>query len=134
MMRVMLDEGVPRHLAQALTTFSLHASAFPNTWKGIRNGLLLARVQAEGYDVLLTNDKSIGRQQNMLGRMIAVVAVPTNWRPLLMPRAADIAATIRLAKPGDHISIALNGSRRIDNRPVGGTTLPPIAPFQVWAP
>lgn len=127
----MLDEGMPRQMVEALRAFDVEASHFPNTWKGLRNGLLLARVEKEGFDVLLTNDRSIARQQNISGRGIAVVAVPTNWRPILLPRADDIAATIRLAEKGDHISIALNGSRRIDNRPVGGTELRPIAPFRL---
>ena len=125
-MRVMLDEGLPRHLAAALLPFGLEASAFPNAWKGIRNGTLLNRVQADGFDVLLTNDKSIGRQQSITGRTIAVVAVPTSWRPILLPRAEDIAATIRMAAPGDHLTMGLNGSRRIDNRPLGGMILPSI--------
>ena len=40
--RVLLDEGVPRQLAEPLEAAGLSVSSYPNSWKQITNGELLA--------------------------------------------------------------------------------------------
>jgi hypothetical protein len=63
--RVLLDEGVPRHLAAPLETAGFNTTPYPRAWKQIRNGELLERAEREGFDVLITNDKNIYTQQNL---------------------------------------------------------------------
>ncbi len=63
--------------------------------------------------MLLTNDKNIADQQSLKGRSVAVVALPLNRRAAIMARIDDIVDTIRRAKPGQHVVMGLDGSRRV---------------------
>lgn len=112
-MRVVLDEGVPRHLADALRASGVDADRFRTAWKGIGNGTLLRAAEAAGYAVLVTNDKNIADQQSFVGRMLAVVSLPVNRRSALMARVANIADTILRTKPGQHVAITLDGRRHV---------------------
>jgi hypothetical protein len=67
--RVLLDEGVPRHLAEPLGAAGFSTAPYPNSWKQITNGELLALAEREGFDVLVTNDKNITAQQNLQGEI-----------------------------------------------------------------
>ena len=132
-MKVVLDEGVPRSLAGALRALGLDAAAFDPTWIGLRNGVLLRRVEAAGYSVLLTNDKNMAFQQSLKGAAVAVVALPLNRRSVVLARAADIAETIRRASPGRHLLMNLDGTRTV--RGFEGDTLvvadlPPVPTFK----
>lgn len=42
-------------------------------WQGIKNGELLAKVEAEGFEVLVTADKNMPYQQSMAGRGFALL-------------------------------------------------------------
>jgi predicted nuclease of predicted toxin-antitoxin system len=133
-MRVVVDEGVPRQLAAALQRAGLDAHRFKSIWKGFTNGRLIAAVEADGFDVLLTNDKNMASQQNLEGRTVAVVALPSNRRATVMSRLADIIDTLERAAPGQHVAIEQDGSRRARGiGPDGRTTveeLPPVPPFR----
>ena len=110
-MRVVVDEGVPRQLVQALREVGLAADRFRDDWKQITNGELIRAAEAEGYAVLLTNDKNMADQQSLEGKSLAVVALPLNRRAAVMARVGDIADTIRRAKPGQHVVMGLDGTR-----------------------
>lgn len=131
-MRVVLDEGVPRQLADALRKHGLVADPFKKVWQQTSNGALIRLVEAEGYAVLITNDKNMADQQSLAGRNLAVVALPLNRRSVVMARVDDIADTIRLAKPGQHVSIGLDGTRTARSVVAGLTVmedLPDVPPF-----
>ena len=110
-MRVLLDEGVPRHLAEPLEAAGLSVTPYPNSWKQITNGELLALAERQGFDVLVTNDKNMGAQQNLHGRRIALVALPTNLRRQVMLLAPRVIAAIRRAGPGQFIIIEPDSER-----------------------
>ena len=101
--RVLLDEGVPRHLAESLNAAGFSAAPYPNSWKQISNGELLTLAEREGFDVLVTNDKNIIAQQNLRNRNIAIVVLPTNRRRKVMALAPRIANAIKRVQPGQWI-------------------------------
>jgi predicted nuclease of predicted toxin-antitoxin system len=103
--RVLLDEGVPRHLVGPLDAAGFSATAYPNSWKQITNDELLSRAEAEGFDVLVTNDKNMMTQQNMRGRRVGLIVLPTNLRRLVMQLAPEIVRAIRRIKPGQCVII-----------------------------
>ena len=86
--------------------------AFKKAWQQLSNGALIRAVDADGYAVLLTNDKNMADQQSLVGRNLAVVALPLNRRSAIMTRVEDIADTIFRAKPGQHVMIGLDGTRK----------------------
>ncbi len=118
-MRVVIDEGVPRQLVQALTERGIDAARFPRGWVSLSNGALIRACEAAGFDILVTNDKNIADQQSLHGRRLTVIALPHNRRRAILERADDVADTIRRAGPGAHIVIELDGTRTV-RRLVGG--------------
>jgi hypothetical protein len=101
--RVLLDEGVPRHLAESLNAAGFPASPYPNNWKQISNGELLPLAEREGFDVLVTNDKNVIAQQNLRDRNIAIIVLPTNRRREVMALAPRITNAIKRVQPGQWI-------------------------------
>ena len=64
-MRAVIDEGVPRRVVGLLRESGCDVSTFPNNWKGLKNGRLLARVEEAGFEILLTCDKNMRFQQDI---------------------------------------------------------------------
>jgi predicted nuclease of predicted toxin-antitoxin system len=103
--RVPLDEGVPRHLAEPLDAAGLSATPYPNAWKQITNGELLTLAERQGFDVLVTNDKNMSAQQNLRGRNIAIIVLPTNLRRRVMELASQVVNAVRRIQAGQCIVI-----------------------------
>jgi hypothetical protein len=97
---VLLDEGVPRHLAGPLDAAGFSTTPYPNVWKQMANGELLALAEEQGFDVLVTNDRNIYAQQNLQGRKLKriepgqyVVIEPTGSRPVIDYNAPEAETT-----------------------------------------
>jgi hypothetical protein len=97
--RVLLDESVPRPVLRAFpkgkaTTVDLLG------WKGIKNGSLLLRAEAQGFEVLITSDKSMADQNDLSNRQLAGLVLPhANW-PKLRGMLDKIAAAVTGLPPG----------------------------------
>jgi hypothetical protein len=97
--RVLLDQGTPAPLRRALEGHSV-ATAHEQGWATLTNGELLAA--AEGaFDVFVTTDQNLRHQQNLAGRRLAILVLPTTSWPRLKPHAAAIAAAVAALRPGD---------------------------------
>lgn len=107
-MRVLLDEGVPRPLAKKLQECGVDAAPFPNEWKQLANGALLDRVEAEGFAVLITNDKKMRHQQSLSRRKIGVLVLPTNRLPELRRLAGRIAEAARSAPKSEFTVLSMD--------------------------
>ena len=72
-MKLLLDEQMPRkiarHFPEDITVDHVHHKG----WEGIKNGELLKRAAADGYDALISADKNMSYQQNDRALMISVV-------------------------------------------------------------
>jgi len=97
--RVPLDQGVPAPLRRALVDHSV-ATAYERDWASLTNGELLAAAE-EAFDVLVTTDQNLRYQQNLAGRRLAILVLPTTSWPRLQPHAAAIAAAIFGLRPGE---------------------------------
>jgi hypothetical protein len=131
---VLLDEGVPRHLAGPLEAAGFSTSPYPNAWKQMNNGELLGVAEDQGFDVLVTNDRSIYAQQNLRGRKLAIVVLPTNLRRHIMDRASDVVDTVKRIAPGQYVVIELSGLRPVIdyNLPEAEPSeMPSIQPFKL---
>jgi predicted nuclease of predicted toxin-antitoxin system len=109
--RVLLDEGVPRHLAKPLEASGISVTPYPNAWKQITNGELLALAERQGFEVLVTNDKNIGSQQNLRGRNISIIVLPTNLRRQVMELAPQVVNAILQIHPGQYIIVEPDTAR-----------------------
>lgn len=72
-MRVLLDESLPRPLAELLAGHEARTVAQAG-WRGVENGALLRRA-ADSFDVVLTADQNIEFQQNLRTLPVAVIVL-----------------------------------------------------------
>lgn len=104
MKRVLLDHCVPRRVRQALVDCET-ATAFQRGWAQLKNGALLKAAEDAFYDVLVTADKNLRYQQQLTGRRIAIVELPTNSLPTLLPRFTAIADAVNRVRPGEYLEL-----------------------------
>jgi hypothetical protein len=76
-------------------------------WSGKKDGELLSLMQADGFEVLVTVDKSIRHQQNLRAAGIAVVVLvaATNRLADLTPRVPGALVALATIQPGDVVEI-----------------------------
>ena len=73
LMRILLDEPVPRRLGPLLAGHEV--TTVPKSgWAGIKNGKLLA-LAATDFDVFVTTDRNIEFQQNLATLPIAILVL-----------------------------------------------------------
>jgi hypothetical protein len=111
--RVLLDESAPRHLAASLDAAGFSATPYPLSWKQTKNGELLTLAESHGFDILITCDKNLYAQQNLRGRNLSIVVLPTNLRRHVMERVADIVDTLNRIKPRQYVVIERSGRRAV---------------------
>lgn len=63
-MKILLDECVTKRLKPYLTAFEVFTVSEMN-WNGVKNGKLMVLCIDNGFDLLLTIDKSLMYQQNL---------------------------------------------------------------------
>ncbi len=98
-MRILLDESLPRPLAQLLQEHEVRTVAAMG-WTGIRNSELL-QLAAGKFDALLTADQNLEHQQNLSALPIAVVILvaPTNRIQSLRPLIPVLLQTLQTLAP-----------------------------------
>jgi hypothetical protein len=80
MRRILLDESTPEGVRRLLTGYDVQTVPEMG-WAGLTNGVLLAAADGARFDIMVTPDKNIRWQQNLVGRKIALVIMGTNhWR------------------------------------------------------
>ena len=92
-MRVLLDECVPRPLKQQLPEHEV-STVQEVGWAGKRNGELLELIRSSEFEVFVTTDQNIEKQQNIRKtgvRVVVLVAKSNKLRALLplVPRLKD---------------------------------------------
>lgn len=105
-MRLLLDECVPRPLKRDLAGFgAIHVT--DAGWSGKRNGALIALMAEAGFDTLLTVDRGIEFQQNVMasGIGIVVVVTPTNRLKELRPLVPLIIDALARVQPGQLVKV-----------------------------
>jgi hypothetical protein len=107
-----LDESVPRDLVAALAAEGCDVAPFPNGWKGLKNGVLLDRLEAEAFAVLITCDRNKRFQNAIAKREVGLVVLPDQRLIWLLPIARQISEAVASASPG--VVIVLDPSGRAD--------------------
>ena len=106
-MKVLLDENLPHQLRHELNPHAVFTVKFM-AWSGLKNGVLLARAAAEGFDVMITMDSGVPYQQNLATLPLAVVifAAVTNDIDDLRPLIPRLLESLRTLAPKSVIRIA----------------------------
>ncbi len=98
-MRILLDQGTPAPLARELSKNTV-STAFEMGWAGLDNGALL-RVAEQSFDIFITTDKNLRHQQNLRGRRLAVLVLPTTSCPKIQRHISAVIAAVESVQPGD---------------------------------
>ena len=99
MSRVLFDQNVPAPLRRALVHHQVD-TAYARGWGKLANGDLLDAADADLYDVFVTGDQNIIRQQNLSGRRIAIVVLETNLWPIIKADMTRVAQAVDQAARG----------------------------------
>lgn len=103
-MKILFDTNTPAPLARLLRGH-LVVRTGDLGWQSLENGVLLRAAEDDGFDVLVTCDRNVPLQQNLMDRKIALVVLSTNHWPTIQPLAARIATKIDFAKRGQVLLI-----------------------------
>jgi predicted nuclease of predicted toxin-antitoxin system len=99
--RVLLDEQLPRQLAQALPGHDVR-TVQQEGWAGLANGELLRRASEAGFQVFLTADQNLQFQQNLARSPLYVIVLvaPSNALEDLLPLLPAVLQAIPDVRPG----------------------------------
>jgi predicted nuclease of predicted toxin-antitoxin system len=100
-MKILFDQGTPAPLRKTLAPHFV-STAFELGWAELENGDLLAAAE-KVFDAFITTDKNLRYQQNLSGRQLAILVLPTtNW-PEIQKHLGPVADAVNALRPGDFI-------------------------------
>ncbi len=105
MVRVILDENLPRALARELVGHD--AKTVPQMgWASLKNGALLASIAGAGFDALLTMDSNLSKQQRVedLPFGVVVVRAHDNQLATLLPLVPAILGAVTAVRAGEVVT------------------------------
>lgn len=105
-MRLLFDQGTPVPLRNHLPGHAVE-TACEGGWSDLKNGELLTRAEAEGFDALVTTDQNLRHQQNLAGRKIGVIVLLTTSWPRIKNHTALVARAIDDLSPGGYEEVAI---------------------------
>ena len=75
-MKVLIDENLPHKLRNVLSGHACFTTSYMG-WSGISNGELLRMAPANGFEVVISNDRGLEYQQNQDALPVSVVVLLT---------------------------------------------------------
>jgi hypothetical protein len=98
-LRVLFDQGTPVPLRRALSSHTV-STAFEMGWAVLDNGELLNAAEA-AFDVLITTDQNLRYQQNLGGRRLAILVLPTTSWPIIQTHVGAIVDAVNGLRAGE---------------------------------
>jgi len=101
--KILLDESVPRILKLRLPHLDI-STVQEMGWAGTRNGELLRRAETQ-FDVFVTADQNLRYQQNLSGRILAVLVLPSNQVPIVIRLLPQIEMSLSVIQASSLVEI-----------------------------
>lgn len=98
-MKILFDHNVPKKLRLRLHDHFIR-TAKEMDWAELANGDLLRAAEENGFEIMLTCDRNLFYQQNLVSRKLALLVLSTNNWNLLKHHVERIAQAIRDAEQG----------------------------------
>ncbi len=99
-MRVLFDQGTPAPLRHALAPAQV-STVYELGWSERTNGDLLQAAEGR-FDVFVTTDRNLRHQQNLSGRQLAILVLPTTSWPDIRRHQTDVATAVAASRPGEY--------------------------------
>ncbi len=74
-------------------------------WSNLGNGELLDTAE-QAFDLFITTDQNLRNQQNLSGRRLAILVLPTTSWPEIQRHIAEIVAALERIQPGTYLELA----------------------------
>ena len=105
-MRVLLDECVPRPLKQQLPEHEV-STVQDVGWAGRRNGELLELIRSSEFEVFVTTDQNIEKQQNIreAGVRVVVLVAKSNKLGALLPLVPQLKDALGKVTPDEVLHV-----------------------------
>ena len=104
-MNILLDECTPRLVKKRLPQFFI-CTAEEMGWTAIKKGKLLNMAEGQ-FDILISTDQDLPYQQNLAGRRIAVIILPSNKVPVVAQLMSAVEQALQTIQPGTFVEIPL---------------------------
>src|SRR5260370_2388413 len=99
-MHILFDHDTPAPLRYSLPGHKVE-TAYERGWAELTNGELLAVAESEGFELLITTDRSIRYQQNLAGRKLSLLVINTNdWTRIRKFKALVVSAVSAISSGG----------------------------------
>ncbi|MEO5721429.1 MAG: DUF5615 family PIN-like protein [Chthoniobacterales bacterium] len=105
-MRVLFDQGTPVPLRKHLAEHDV-VTAFEAGRSELSNGELLAKAE-EQFVFLITTDQQLRYHQNLTGRKIFILVLPSASWPKLERHGQKIAAAVAALPAGGYLELQLD--------------------------
>jgi hypothetical protein len=105
-MLIIFDQATPVPIRPFLEGHTVRTAA-QQGWDRLRNGDLLIAAEEAGFDLLLTTDKNMRYQQNLVGRRIAVVVLGRQQWPQLRSHIQRVVDAVNAAAPGSFVEVEI---------------------------
>ena len=105
-MRILFDQGTPVPLRALLNGHTV-STAYEMGWSELANGDLLAAAEAD-FDALITTDQNLRYQQNLTGRRLAILVLPTTSWPKIRSNEVQVIASIDALRPGEIVELSFS--------------------------
>ncbi len=103
-MKILFDHGTPAPLRRQLAGHEI-ATAYEMGWAKLSNGDLLAAAEMS-FAAFITTDKNLRYQQNLVGRRLAILVLPTTSWPEIQRNMSKVVARVNALKPGDFVELS----------------------------
>jgi hypothetical protein len=76
-------------------------------WASLKNGALLAAMVNAGFEVLLTMDKNLPKQQRVAALPFGIVLIRAvdNQLPTILPLVHDVTRALAVVAPGQVVAV-----------------------------
>lgn len=87
-------------LRRALTGHHV-VTAYEKGWARLRNGELLKLAESD-FEALITTDQNLRYQQNLTGRRLAILVLPTTSWLKIQAHVTEVVAAVNELQPGEY--------------------------------
>ena len=109
-MKILFDQGTPVPLRARLVGHAV-VTAREKGWADLDNGHLLAAAEAE-FDALITTDQNLRYQQNLAGRGLAILVLPTTSWPMIQEHIDKVTTAVNALAAGDFVEVVFPASKQ----------------------
>ena len=102
-MKILFDQGTPAPLRRLLAGHSI-STAYEMGWAKLENGDLLSAAEA-AFDAFITTDQNLRYQQNLAGRRLAILVLPTTSWPMIQLHLPKVAVAVNTLRLGDFVEL-----------------------------